>query len=739
MIDKETVQRIKDAADIVEVVSDYVHLTRRGSNYMGLCPFHNERTPSFSVNRRRNFCYCFSCHKGGSPVNFIMEKEGISYHDALIQLANKYGIEVHERELSDTERREQNERDAMFTANRWAMEIMENNLTNTQEGRDVGLQYFYQRGLTDEAIRAFHLGYALDRGDALTTEARKAGYDPEVLFSTGLLGHSRDGGHYDRFRGRVIFPVFTPSGKVVAFGGRTLKGDKAKYINSPESSIYTKSNELYGLYQAKSDMVRLDRCFLVEGYMDVISMWQAGLKNVVASSGTALTDGQIALIHRFTSNVTLLYDGDNAGIHAALRGIDMLLSHKMNVNVLLLPDGHDPDSFARSHTPEEFENYVKEHETDIIRFKARVLMEESADNPQRRAEAIRSIVTSLACIADPITRNVYINECSALMDVNANMLASEIVKAREKAVYEQRRAREYERTRENTPTRQVSPAQDPGQQPQGASSAPSGTPASAPSAPVPPARETRLQMRLRQCEEEVLRYCVRYGMVYFCDSVDENGAETPMNLCSYVRHELAEDGMSFTFPVYHRLFLEIEALTEPFARALDEHIAAEEPRFARMLEEKYAEIAERQLSMDDVKALEHKAEEEIQNERNREIFDFTTIWPGQQLASHEDDELRAEATRLLTARYHLSNVYRRHGAHVAEESERLGELVPRAIDEWKDTILQQRLADLREQLAEAVAAGDADKARQLQQQTAEILALRSLVAKNIGDRVISAR
>ncbi|MDE6083968.1 MAG: DNA primase, partial [Muribaculaceae bacterium] len=405
MIDKATIQRITDTADIVDVVSDYVHLVRRGANYMGLCPFHNERTPSFSVNQRRNFCYCFSCRKGGSPVNFLMEKEGVSYRDALLMLAKKYGIEVHEKELTDEEQRRRTEREAMIVANEWAASEMHESLLHSEEGRNVGLSYLYQRGVTDEAIKKFRLGYAIDHGNDLASKARAKGFDLNILTELGVLGKSQDGLIYDRFRGRVIFPVFNPSGKVMAFGGRDLKGGLAKYINSPESSLYKKSNELYGIFQAKGDIVRNDKCYLVEGYLDVIGMWQAGLENVVASSGTALTDGQIAVIHRFTDNITLIYDGDAAGIKAALRGIDMLLSHKMNVKVLLLPDGHDPDSFAKAHTAEEFRNFIKENETDIIRFKSRVLLDEAGEDPQKRYLAIKSVVNSLAHIHDDVKRN----------------------------------------------------------------------------------------------------------------------------------------------------------------------------------------------------------------------------------------------------------------------------------------------------------------------------------------------
>lgn len=730
MIDKATVQRIKDAADIVEVVSDYVHLTRRGSNYMGLCPFHNERTPSFSVNKRRNFCYCFSCHKGGSPVNFIMEKEGISYHDALLQLAAKYGIEVHERELSDEERDLQNERDSMFTANKWAMEQMSANLTETDEGKDVGLQYFYQRGLTDEAIRAFHLGYAIDRGNALASAARNAGYDQEILVKLGVLGKSQDERIYDRFRGRVIFPVFTTSGKVVAFGGRTLKGDKAKYINSPESEIYKKSNELYGIYQAKNSIVREDKCFLVEGYMDVIGMWQSGLQNVVASSGTALTDGQIAMIHRFTSNVTLIYDGDNAGIHAALRGIDMLLSHRLNVKVLLLPDGHDPDSFAKAHTPDEFRQYIADNETDIIRFKTKVLLDASGNDPQQRSAAIHSIVESLACIPDNIARNVYIGECSRLLGVEESVIAVETRRAREKAVSNASRARSYTAIgTTDTPPSNTQPAA------QGQTAQPAQT--TAPST-TGKRKLTPLDRRLQKCEEEVLRYCVRYGMLYFCEGIDSNGEPVQMNINQYVRNELSEDNMTFSVEAYRKVFEELDRLSASFNEAFAEFAASKEPEYEQVRNNRYAELSAMQLSLADMQSEEQRLEQAIAERRNADLAEFAMIWPGQQLASAENNDVRTTSTRLLTAKYQLSRVYSRNGAHVADESERLGELIPRALDEWKDSILQQRQQDLRKQLAEASAAGETDTVSRIQQELVDLMAMRSQVARNIGDRIISA-
>ena len=447
MIDRITAQKIKDTADIVEVVGDYVHLVKRGANYMGLCPFHNERTPSFSVNRRKNICFCFSCKKGGSPVNFIKEKEGVSYWEALRILARKYGIKIEERELTDTEREEQNKRDALFATNNWAMKKMEEDLHNTESGRNIGLAYFYQRGVTEEAIKEFHLGYAMDEWRYLTDMSRKAGINLSDMVETGLTIEKEEAGkpkkYYDRYRGRVIFPILNVSGKVVGFGGRDLKGGMAKYVNSPESLIYKKNKELYGLHQAKKSIQDVDKCFLVEGYMDVIGMWQAGMRNTVASSGTALTPGQISLIKRFTNKITLIYDGDAPGIKAALRGINLLLEQGMETKVLLLPDGHDPDSFAKINTPESFQRYVAEHETDIIRFQADVLLDGAENDISKKAEAIRAVATSIAYMPDRINRDLNIQQCALIMNMPESTIASTVADIRLKIEAELRRRREY--------------------------------------------------------------------------------------------------------------------------------------------------------------------------------------------------------------------------------------------------------------------------------------------------------
>ena len=451
MIDQPTIDRILDAANMVDVVSEFVTLRRRGVNYVGLCPFHADKTPSFYDSPAKNICKCFACGEGGTAVHFIMKHEQLSYFDALRWLAKKYHIEIHERELTEREKQARNDRESMLIVNTWAGEYFSSLLQNHIEGRTVGLRYFAERGFREDIIRKFQLGYSLNERDALYKEAMRKGYKREYLEKTGLVIAYDDGRVTDRFRGRVMFPVHSLSGKIVAFGGRVLKKEKdakvAKYVNSPESEIYHKSNELYGLYFAKQAIVRADRCYLVEGYTDVISMHQAGVENVVASSGTALTQGQIRLIHRFTNNITVLYDGDAAGIKAAIRGIDLLLEEGMNVKVLLLPDGEDPDSFARKHNSTEMRAFLDEHETDFIRFKTNLLLEDAGRDPIKRAELISNIVQSISVIPEAIVRDVYIKECAQLLHVEDRLLVSEVAKRREKEAEQRAEQRERERRR----------------------------------------------------------------------------------------------------------------------------------------------------------------------------------------------------------------------------------------------------------------------------------------------------
>ena len=436
MIDRPTIAKIMDATKIEEVVSEFVTLKKRGINYVGLCPFHNDSNPSFSVSPTRGICHCFTCGKGGNAINFLMELEQMTYPDALRWLAKKYKIEIQERELTNEEKQRESERESMFIVNDWAAKYFQDILLHDVDGIAIGMAYFRGRGFRDDIIRKFQLGFALPKRTALAEAAKAAGYNPKYLVDTGLCfkvdkdeagNKSGEDKILDRFSGRAIFPWFSVSGKVVAFGGRVLdsrtKGISQKYVNSPDSVIYHKERELYGLYQAKKAIAKEDCVFMVEGYTDVISMHQCGIENVVANSGTALSVHQIRLLHRFTSNIVLLYDGDNAGIHAALRGTDMLLEEEMNVKVLFLPDGNDPDSFARSHSAEEFRRYIQENQTDFIQFKTDILLRGVTD-PVKRSQAINSIVESISKIKNQITRASYITDCSHRLGVNEALIVN---------------------------------------------------------------------------------------------------------------------------------------------------------------------------------------------------------------------------------------------------------------------------------------------------------------------------
>lgn len=436
MIDKPTIARIMDSTKIEEVVSEFVTLKKRGINYVGLCPFHNDSHPSFSVSPTRGICHCFTCGKGGNAVNFLMELEQMTYPDALRWLAKKYNIEIQEREMTSEEKQRESERESMFIVNDWAAKYFQDILQNDVDGRAIGMQYFRSRGFRDDIIRKFQLGFALPQRTALYDEAMKKGYNPKYLVSTGLCfkvdkdeenNRSGQDKYLDRFSGRAIFPWLSVSGKVVAFGGRVLdtrtKGVSQKYVNSPDSEIYHKERELYGLYQAKKAIAKEDCVYMVEGYTDVISMHQCGIENVVANSGTALSIHQIRLLHRFTSNIVLLYDGDDAGVHAALRGTDMLLEEEMNVKVLFLPDGNDPDSFARNHTAADFRKYIEDHQVDFIQFKTDLMLRGVTD-PVKRSQAINSIVESISKIKNQITRASYITDCAHRLGVNEAIIVN---------------------------------------------------------------------------------------------------------------------------------------------------------------------------------------------------------------------------------------------------------------------------------------------------------------------------
>jgi DNA primase len=443
MIDQSTVDRIFDAAQIIDVVQDYITLKRRGVNYLGLCPFHNEKTPSFTVSPAKNIYKCFGCGKGGNPVNFIMEHEKITYYEALKFLAKRYNIEIVETHVAEEDQQQKSERESMMVAVEHASKLFIHNLLETEEGKNIGLSYFKERGFRDETIRKFELGYSLEQRDALTRQAQKDGFKLEFLVKSGLSIHTEGHSPFDRFGGRVMFPIHNLTGKVIAFGGRIMTNDKktAKYLNSPESEIYHKSNVLYGIYHAKQTIIQQNKCFLVEGYTDVISMHQAGIENVVASSGTSLTVEQIRLIKRFTNNITILYDGDPAGIKASLRGIDLILEEGMNVRVILLPQPEDPDSFARSHSTTELNDYLQKNETDFIHFKTNLLLDEVKNDPIKKSQAILDIVKSISIVPDGITRSVFIRECSRILQVDEKVLYFEVNKQRS-SDFEKRTARE---------------------------------------------------------------------------------------------------------------------------------------------------------------------------------------------------------------------------------------------------------------------------------------------------------
>lgn len=737
MIDKATVKRILDAADIVEVVSDYVHLTRRGANFMGLCPFHNERTPSFSVSPARGICHCFSCGKGGSPVNFIMEKEGINFHDALLRLADKYGIKVEERELSEEERQAQSAREAMLNTNAWAMKRFQENMNATEEGRTVGLEYFLQRGITRQAIDKFKLGYALDTATDLYDAAIRQGYDKEVLMTVGLCGIGASSNRpYDRFRGRVIYPMINSAGKVIAFGGRGIKGEPAKYINSPESDIYHKSNELYGIYQAKNAIVRHKKCFLVEGYMDVIGMWQCGLENTVASSGTSLTDGQVALIHRFAENITIIYDGDSAGIHASLRAIDICLAQNIDVKLLLLPDGEDPDSFARKNTPEQFRAYVDDNEQDFITFKARVFAD-SASSTTARAEALKSMVTSIAHVSDLISRTVYIQKCSALMSVSEAILTAEVSRAREGVVQAQRKRRQLSRLAAEENSSNTS--QQSGVSPENNEATtiiPTATTAT--SIAKQDARR-HLSSLLNSVETQVMQYVVRYGMYTFCQVVNEDGDDDKwINVAEYVRDEMALDNIKFENSFYSSLFGRIldmvPAFREQYTRKIDEIDASLRQEHEAWL----YDMQNKSLSLSQIESAEEKRKEETGKRRADMVAQFECEWIGHELGSDPDDTTRKFVLDAIIPRYTLSK-YHSKNMHIDSEQERLDDLLPRAIVEWKDALLLEQRKEMECELREAGSAGDMEKMKKIMLRMQENAALRSRTAKSLGERILIPR
>ncbi len=542
MIDRPTVERILDAAEIVDVVSDFVTLRKRGVNYVGLCPFHDDKTPSFYVSPAKGLCKCFSCGKGGTPVHFIMEHEQLSYPEALRWLAKKYSIEIKERELTDDERREANERESMFIVNEWAKDYFMDIMHNNEDGQAIGKQYFRSRGIRDDIMRKFQLGYAPMRRDAMSKAAIAKGYKEEFLVKTGLCYKKDSGELVDRYSGRVIFPWFNISGKVNAFGGRLLdsrtKGVQQKYVNSPESEIYHKDHELYGLYQAKRAIVKEDCVYMVEGYTDVIAMHQCGIENVVANSGTALSVYQIRMLHRFTANVVLLYDGDDAGIHAAMRGTDMLLAEGMNIKVLLLPDGDDPDSFSRKHSADELVAYIDSHKTDFIQFKTDLLLKGVTD-PVKRSEAIGSIVRSVSIIPNQITRDTYIHECShrlgmserTLINTMNSFIRGDVENKAKEAEREQRRQQQGDEA--------------------------DGQHAGAVSSPQPHIGLHTVAEQASEVERMLIQSVIRNGEEIIFDGLEtEDGQAVSLSVAQYIDYDMAQDGLVFGNELYNRILAE---------------------------------------------------------------------------------------------------------------------------------------------------------------------------------------
>lgn len=700
MIDQATIDRIIDAAQIVDVVSDFVTLRKRGVNYVGLCPFHDDKTPSFYVSPAKGLCKCFSCGKGGNPVHFIMEHEQMSYPEALKYLAKKYGIEIKERELSNEEKLMQSERESLFIVNNFARDYFQNILRNHVDGRSIGMAYLRNRGFRDDIIEKFQLGYCTESHDALAQEALKKGYKKEFLIKTGLCYETDDHRLRDRFWGRVIFPVHTLSGKVVAFGGRVLasatKGVKVKYVNSPESEIYHKSNELYGIYFAKQAIVKQDRCFLVEGYTDVISMHQSGIENVVASSGTALTAGQIKLIHRFTNNMTVLYDGDAAGIKASIRGIDMLLEEGMNIKVCLLPDGDDPDSFARKHNATAFQEFIREHETDFIRFKTNLLLEDAGKDPIKRAELIGNLVQSISVIPEAIVRDVYIKECAQLLRVEDKLLVSEVAKRRE--MQAEKRAEQAERERRSANAARANATAGTATVPPPAvqgNNVPATTAADVPPfppqdaeyeapAPFPPEddytsfipQEGKEGQEFYKFERLILQMIVRYGEKVMCNVADEEGKEIPVSVIEYVVNDLKADELAFHNPLHRQI------LTEASAHLHDQGFTAE-----------------------------------------------------RYFLAHPDAAISRLSVELISNRYQLSK-YHYKSQKVVSEEERLVELVPMLMVNFKYAIVSEELKHILFALQDPAVAKDEEKCNSIMQRYNDMREVQSILAKRLGDRVV---
>lgn len=696
MIDQHTIERIKDAADIVDVVSEFVSLKKVGANYRGLCPFHNDHTPSFYVSPSRRTCHCFVCGEGGDSVGFIMKHEQLTYPDALRWLAARYHIEIKERELTDEQKKEQTERESMFIVNQWAADYFSDILRNDIDGRAIGMQYFRQRGIRDDIIEKFKLGFCLSDRSAMSKTAIAKGYKAEYLIKTGLC-YSKDnnGELVDRFAGRVMFPWIGISGKVVAFGGRVLdsrtKGVSQKYVNSPDSDIYHKDHELYGIYQAKKAIAKDNLVYMVEGYTDVISMHQCGIENVVANSGTALSEHQIHILHRFTPNIVLLYDGDAAGIKAAMRGTDMLLKEGMNVKVMLLPDGDDPDSFAKKHTAEEFRNYIKEHQTDFIAFKTKVLLDGVSD-PRERSEAISSIIKSISVIGDPIVRAAYIQDCSARLGFNEQTLTAkmneEIRNYRdEQRKEEQRKARaeNYQEIPQPRPLpkddgdSQLPPPINPDDLPPEAfSSPPSGEPAPKTTPQRPAVQPSPTPRRVTQPKESIpdliMKTIITKGELILYDNLEQEGGGTiSLTVAQFIQYDLALDSLSFSIPMYNRI------LEEAAQHSTDEGF-----------------VAERYFTM------------------------------------HPDYDISSFAIRITTSQVMVSESLK-HEMTI----EQLRDNITHLLYDFRNEYIETRMSQLRSELKSATT--DEQRMKALLEEMTQVQKVRTAIAKKTGKSIVSVR
>lgn len=659
MIDQATIDRILSAAQIVDVVSEFVTLRKRGVNYIGLCPFHDERTPSFSVSQSKQICKCFSCGKGGNAVHFIMEHEQLNYYEALKFLAKKYNIEIQEKELTEEQIQARSTRESMFVVNNYARDYFSSVLHSTPQGKNIGLAYFKQRGFREDIINKFQLGYSLDSNNSFAIEALKKGFNREYIVKTGLCYETDSKDIRDRFWSRVIFPIHTLSGKVVAFGGRTLNTENkkiAKYVNSPESEIYTKSNELYGIYFAKQAIVKSDNCFLVEGYTDVISMHQAGVENVVASSGTALTTGQIRLIHRFTDNITVLYDGDKAGIHASIRGIDMLLEEGMNVKVVLLPYGEDPDSFARKQNATSFQDFIHQNETDFIRFKTSLLLDDAGEDPIKKAELIADIVKSIAVIPEAIIRSVYIKETSQLLHISENVIVAEIAKIKKEDLQKRKVAQKREDARNPqqeerviTPTSRTSYIPNIGQEGQ----------------------------EFYQFERLIVQTIIRYGNMPLFTALNEEGEEVELNVIEYIISDLRQDDIQFYNPLHRTLLEESKTL-------INTNYSGDVSRF------------------------------------------FLT---------HPNPEISRLAADLVSDKYQLSK-YHTKGQTIISDEDRLDELVPTLLINFKNALLLTEIKHSLQALKDPLNSNDLEKCNSIMENYMELKEIQSAMARKLGDRVL---